>query len=143
MLVAPAYKEQAPEIVLTDLFCALGGLSGALGDTGEPAIRRRQRRSIQVHLAEHDFDLDIVPAIAPGGICKPLIIPDRDWSRWVDTDPLGYADCLSELNNGHGGKVVPLVKLFKHWRDVNMDRRRAEELLAGKHGLPPDVVRKR
>jgi len=123
LLVTATYLDEKPEVVLKDLFSALGGLAEALDDTGE-VVRRRQRRSIQVHLVKHDFDLDIVPALAPDGVGEPLVIPDRDWSQWVETDPLGYADCLSELNQAHGGKVVPLVKLLKHWRDVQMERRR-------------------
>lgn len=123
LLVAATYLEEKPEVVLNDLFSAVRGLAEALDDTGE-VVRRHQRRSIQVHLVKHDFDLDIVPAVAQDGIGEPLVIPDRDWSRWVETDPLGYADCLSKLNKAHDGKVVPLVKLLKHWRDVHMERRR-------------------
>ena len=59
-LVAATYLDEKPEVVLNDLFSALRGLAEALDDTGE-VVRRRQRRSIQVHLVKHDFDLDIVP----------------------------------------------------------------------------------
>lgn len=120
LLVAAAYREQKPEVILDALFSALGGFAEALGDTGEVVVRRRQRRSIQVCLVDHAFDLDIVPAVAVDGIDKPLEIPDKDWGKWVETDPFGYADCLSALNSDHGDKVVPLVKLLKHWRDVHM-----------------------
>ena len=68
------------------------------------------------------------------------------------TDPLGYADCLSELNQAHGGKVVPLVKLLKHWRDVQMERRRPKSywlecmiyhrFSAGQHGDRGALVRR-
>jgi hypothetical protein len=120
LFVAPAYKEHGPELVLDDLFSALGGLAEALDDTGEVVKRRRQRLSIQVRLVKHEFDLDIVPAVAPDGMGEPLMIPDREWVKWVETHPLGYADCLSGLNKSHGEKIVPLVKLLKHWRDVQM-----------------------
>ena len=102
------------------MFAVLGGLPEALGSSSKLVIRRRQRRSINIHVDEPDFDLDIVPAIAITSMSEPLIIPDRDWSRWVETHPLGYADKLSELNAEHQDKVVPLVKLFKHWRDIQM-----------------------
>jgi hypothetical protein len=121
LLIAPEYKEQDPGDVVEILFKALHGLPEALGETGEvAAIRRRQRRSVNVHLEESDFDLDVVPAIALDSLDEPLDIPDKDWSRWVKTHPLGYAERLSELNGNHGGKVVRLVKLLKQWRDVHM-----------------------
>jgi hypothetical protein len=92
-----------------------------LEDVGEvtPA-RRNQRRSINVHLEEADFDIDVVPIIAPNGLDNPLEVPDRDWDEWVETDPLGYANTLTELNQENGEKIVPLIKMFKHWRDVQM-----------------------
>ncbi len=124
LLVALAYREDDPGVVLDALFSALGGLAEVLGDTGEVVVRRHQRRSIQVRLDSHDFNMDIVPAVAPDGFGEPLEIPDKDWSKWVKTDPLGYADCLSALNVGHGDKAVPLIKLWKHWRDVQMAYRR-------------------
>ncbi len=119
-----SYHKKEPEEVLEKVFSVLGGLPEALGSSGKLVIRRHQRRSINVHIDEQDFDLDIVPAVAIQGIEKPLVIPDRDWSRWVKTHPLGYADRLSELNGKHEDKVVPLIKLFKHWRDVQMCYRR-------------------
>ncbi len=124
LILDKSYYSRDPGEVLEEVFSVLGGLPEALGSSGKPVIRRRQRRSINVHVDEHDFDLDIVPAVAIQGIDKPLAIPDRDWSRWVDTHPLGYADKLSELNGKHQDKVVPLIKLFKHWRDVQMCYRR-------------------
>lgn len=124
LLVDSAYCDDDPEVVLDALFSALGGLAEALGDTGDVVVRRRQRRSIQVRLDTHDLDIDIVPAVAPDGIDRALEIPDKDWSKWVKTHPLGYGDCLSALNRTHGDKVVPLVKLWKHWRDVHMVYRR-------------------
>lgn len=124
LFVAPECKYEEPEDVLEAVFKALAGLPEALEDEGEVTVRRRQRRSVNVHLVQQDFDLDIVPALAPKGLTKPLLIPDREWSKWVSTHPLGYATCLSTLNQGNGGKVVPLIKLLKHWRDVHMVNRR-------------------
>lgn len=125
LLVDPKYQEGDVETVLDDLHTALQGLPEFLGDTGivEPLLRR-QRRSIHVHFDNRDFDVDVVPAVAPDGLKHPLWVPDKDWSRWVETDPLGYAEHLSNLNAEHDQKVVPLIKLVKHWRDVQMIYRR-------------------
>lgn len=121
LLIALKYRyELSTEDVLELVFQALHGLPEALDDKGEVIQRRHQRRSINVHLEKSDFDLDIVPAIAVNGIDQPLLIPDKDWNSWVDTHPLGYADKLSELNQANDKMVVPLVKMFKHWRDVQM-----------------------
>lgn len=124
LLIAPDYREQDPGDVLETLFKALYGLPEALDDSGEVVIRRHQRRSVNVHLEKSAFDLDVVPAVALDGLNEPLDIPDKDWSRWVKTHTLGYAESLSELNSDNGGKVVRLVKLLKHWRDVHMVYRR-------------------
>lgn len=123
LLISPDYADQSPADVIETLFRALYGLSDALGDSGEPAKRRHQRRSINIHLEKSDFDLDIVPAIAPDGLDNPLSIPDKDWDKWVPTHPLGYAECLSTLNGEHGEKIVPLIKLVKHWRDIHILQR--------------------
>lgn len=123
LLIAPIYGDQPPADVLETLFKALRGLPEALDDRGEVVVRRHQRRSVNIHLEKSDFDLDIVPAIALNDLTEPLRIPDKDWNEWVETHPLGYSDRLSELNDNHGEKMVPLVKLLKHWRDVRILQR--------------------
>lgn len=120
LLLDALYRQIEPEEVLNMVFRVLWDLSDALGDTGKPVVRRHQRRSVNIHLEEADFDLDIVPAVAPKGLDNPLLIPDKDWSKWVETHPLGYGQQLSDLNGAHQDKLVPLIKLLKHWRDVQM-----------------------
>jgi hypothetical protein len=66
----------------------------------------------------------VVPAVAPDGIDDVLLVPDREWERWVPSHPLGYGAHLSDVNSEHETKVVPLVKLMKYWRDVHMVNRR-------------------
>jgi hypothetical protein len=124
LIVDSAYRDEEPETVLDALFSALRDLPEGLSDKGEVTIRRHQRRSVNVHLEKRDFDLDIVPAVALNGTDKPLEVPDKDWGKWVPTHPLGYAKALSKLNADHQEKVVPLVKMLKHWRDVHMIYRR-------------------
>jgi hypothetical protein len=125
VLIDLEYKKGEPEKVLDELHVALQGLPEALDDVGqvEPLLRY-QRRSIHVRFEDRDFDIDIVPAVALDGLDQPLWIPDRDWSKWVKTDPLGYGEYLSELNKKHGCKVVPLIKMLKRWRDARMIYRR-------------------
>jgi hypothetical protein len=68
--------------------------------------------------------LDIVPAIAANASSDVLKVPDRPQAEWIDSDPLGYARRLSDLNKKHCEKIVPLIKLVKAWRDVQMTARR-------------------
>lgn len=132
LIVDPTYKEgeDSAQKVINKLVRALEGLPEVLGDENgyiesEPAIKR-QRRSVRVHVTieDQELDLDIVPSIAENGIDEPLLVPDRDLSKWISTDPLGYSKALSALNKEQSDKIVPLIKMFKHWRDVQMKRRR-------------------
>lgn len=120
LLVSPDYYDQEPSVVHKDLFSALRGLPEALEDNGEVYSRRRNRRSISVHLENQNFDLDIVPVIVLNDLDNILKIPDRNLNAWVDTHPLGYARLLSALNQQQQKKVKPLIKMIKHWRDINM-----------------------
>lgn len=88
-----------------------------------------QRRSIRLELVEHDLVVDIVPAVAPDGDDQPLKVPDRPRQDWISSDPFGYMGRLSRLNKEHDCKVVPLVKLTKVWRDVNMKIRRPKSYM--------------
>lgn len=124
LFVSDDYRQDAVEVVLKAVFSALHGLPKFLDDTGEVTVRRRQRRSVNITFDKADFSLDVVPAIAPRGITQPLEIPDREWSKWVKTHPLGYGEELTRLNKANGSKVIPLIKMFKFWRDVHMAYRR-------------------
>ena len=83
-----------------------------------------QRRSVRLELPSEDLCLDIVPAVAAGGLDHALKVPDRPQEKWIISDPLGYAARLTEVNQAHGGKLVPLIKKMKAWRDEQMLRRR-------------------
>lgn len=113
-----------PVAVLDALYATLKALPDFLEMEGSAQILRKQRRSVHVAFPEPDFHLDVVPVWMDGGLDAPLMVPDKDWSRWVTTDPLGYGRALSELNSDTGEKAVPLIKLLKHWRTVQMDRKR-------------------
>ncbi len=132
VFVDPEYKDQenSAQTVMNTLVRALDGLPEALGDDAgyidaELALKR-QRRSVLVHvtLDGEEFDMDIVPAILDSNTDKPLDVPDRELSKWISSDPLGYKAALSMLNQEQNGKIIPLIKMFKHWRDIQMKYRR-------------------
>jgi Second Messenger Oligonucleotide or Dinucleotide Synthetase domain len=77
-----------------------------------------QRRSVRLTLTDESFQIDIVPTHAPNETNEPLFVPDRPQKDWIDSNPLGYSDRLTNLNQDHGGKVVPLIKLLKAWSDA-------------------------
>lgn len=132
LFVSEDYKdgEDCIKKVISDLISALKGFPEYLRDeTGKVdagQALKRQRRSVQVHLAldGKDFDIDVVPSIAEDGLENVLLVPDRDLSKWVLSDPLGYNKALSKLNQENSEKIVPLIKMFKHWRDIQMKRKR-------------------
>jgi hypothetical protein len=115
---------------------ALKNLPDDLTDGGEPEIRQ-QRRSVHVGLRE-GLQMDIVPVVMTTDSTKDtLVVPDRDWDKWVDTRPIGYAVMLSKLNSAHEDKVVPLVKMVKQWKEHNFTNRRPKsywlEVLVYRH----------
>lgn len=118
LFVPEGQLDRTPNALLRELRTALDGYPGAYVETAA------QRRSVRLEFSEYGLHLDVVPVVAPDGPDEPLLIPDRQAKVWIDTDPLGYAARLSALNKDHGGKVVPLVKLFKAWRNVHMASRK-------------------
>ena len=52
----------------------------------------------------------------------PLLIPDRDLGKWVETHPKRQLAWTTELNEECGGYFVPLVKMFKWWRSECYER---------------------
>lgn len=113
-----------PADVLKALRGVLDDLPEALGYGGRAQTLRGQRRSIHIEFDNEDFHLDVVPALVPDGTDHPLLVPDREWGTWVKSDPLGYGKALSKLNAANDGKVVPLIKMVKHWRTFQMQRNR-------------------
>lgn len=110
--------DRTPNAVLLELHRVLKDFPGGAIDT------RGQRRSVRISLETDALHLDIVPAVLDVGLDEALWVPDRGQEKWIRSDPLGYASRLSRVNKEHGGKLVPLAKLFKAWRDEQMKRSR-------------------
>jgi hypothetical protein len=119
ILIDEEFEEKSPNSVLRLLKNVLEDYEGR----GDIEISH-QRRSIHMFFKDYDFHLDIVPALIPEGIEKALIIPDKPKEKWVKSHPLGYGKELSELNGKKGQKVIPLIRLLKHWRDYHMQYKR-------------------
>jgi hypothetical protein len=113
-----------PASVLLQLKRSLARMPGAARVDLVP-----QRRSVRVEFPDYDFLMDVVPARAPDGLDKPLLVPDRDQGKWLLSHPLGYANHFASVNDRSGDKIRPTVKLLKHWRDEQMRRRRPKSYL--------------
>ncbi len=96
------------------------------------AILARQFPRLRVELARNaatvifpEFRLDVIPAFAwhSGG----FLIPDADGPMWLHSDPEGFAERLTELNNRHNGLIAPVIRMVKAWN------READSLLEGFH----------
>jgi hypothetical protein len=104
-----------------------GTMPGVALDEVETAVRRaypsattkRQSRSINVEVPGVAFGFDLVPAWyrSPNGYW----IPDADNGRWLPTDPEQHGSTLTAANERTGGRLVPLVKMAKHWSRQNYD----------------------
>lgn len=72
---------------------------------------RRDRNCITMQFSE--FRLDVVPAFRyDGGDYK---IPDSVRQKWVWTNPITFAEKITEVNATMDGKFVPLIKMVKGW----------------------------
>lgn len=118
LFLPEAQLERTPNSVLIEVHAVLKDFPGGIAET------RPQRRSIRIDLSADGICLDIVPAVSINGLEKPLQVPDRPQECWIASDPLGYAERLSKRNQDNGGKLVPLIKLVKAWRDEQMKNRR-------------------
>lgn len=59
------------------------------------------------------FRLDVVPAFKfKQGYYK---IPDTYRSKWLQTDPVGFAEEVTRINKSMDGDFVPLIKMIKGW----------------------------
>ena len=124
VFVARRYARENPEIVLDDLADALKDLEVEGYGKGELKTRRKNRRSHHVEFAkdgEPTFHIDCVPVVRlgddPAGVLR---IPDREWDRWDDTQPIGYGERLSELNQANAEKVLPTVRMLKRIRNHHL-----------------------
>jgi hypothetical protein len=119
LLFIPEHQlRRTPNAVLLELH-------GVLKDYPAAAINTEgQRRSVRLELPADDLCLDLVPAVAEKGLDHALRVPDRPHQDWILSDPLGYAERLTRVNQANGEKLVPLIKLVKAWRDEQMERRR-------------------
>ncbi|MCA1668127.1 MAG: nucleotidyltransferase [Thermomicrobia bacterium] len=128
----PEANEPEAKGLILDLRQKLDDLPSALGYDGAAGVDiAGARRSVHVYFEGRDFHLDVVPCIAPDGLDAPIYVPDRSFNTWIRSHPVGYIALLDELNGTHGGKVKRLIRLLKHFRNVQMKTRRPKSYWLG------------
>ena len=124
VFVDPEYENHEPKVVLVATADALRDLEVDGYGTGEIRLRHQQRRSVHVSFKDGDlgesFHIDVVPVIRGESKTGILRIPDREWTRWDDTQPIGYAQALREMNDRFDGKVRPMIRMAKRIRNVHL-----------------------
>ena len=90
----------------------LGAFASAIRRRYEQSSVRTQRRSVRLQL-QH-LNLDIVPAIDADS--QGMIwIPDRQAKEWIRSAPKHHRAHGEQLNERHGGRFKPLVRILKYW----------------------------
>lgn len=124
VFVDASYEGEDPDVVLDALAEALKGLEVDGYGKGEVKTKREQRRSHHVEFrkgGEEAFHIDVVPVIRYGDDKMAILrIPDREWTRWDNTQPIGYAESLTSLNWDNNHKVRKTIRMLKRIRNVHL-----------------------
>lgn len=77
--------------------------------------KRRDRNCITMKLSS--FKLDVVPTfVNKSGYYE---IPDSIDKKWINTDPIEFAEYITEINKTMNGSFIPLIKMVKAWNRAN------------------------
>jgi len=68
------------------------------------------------------FKLDVVPAFEYSG--GGYSIPDTYRSQWLHTNPIKFAEKITEINKRMNNSFVPLIKMIKGWNRTYSKRLR-------------------
>ncbi|MGE3796397.1 MAG: CBASS oligonucleotide cyclase [Thermomicrobiales bacterium] len=82
-----------------------------------PTTPRISRNGQAVTVTFSDFVVDVVPGFNRQG--GGYLIPSTIEKKWISTDPKAHVQYMSELNDGHDGNLVPLIKMVKAWNRTN------------------------
>lgn len=131
----PDKNEPEAKYLVTELKQTLDDLPDAIGYSGYSSIEdieiERARRSVHVYFQGEDFHVDVVPCITPDGFNEMIYVPDRGFNKWIPSHPVGLIYLLKEMDDEHGGKVRPLIKLVKHFRNIHMIYRKPKSYWLG------------
>lgn len=74
-----------------------------------------------VVLELNHIKFDLVPAYKSGWIFETTYIPapNSDFTDWISTDPNGFNQKLTNMNNSHSYLIKPMIRLVKYWNAYN------------------------
>lgn len=131
----PEDNEPEAKRLIQELKTTLDELPESLGYLGYSTIDdieiERARRSVHIYFEGKNFHIDVVPCIAPDGFENMIYVPDRGFNKWIPSHPIGYIELLKSLDDKNNGKVRPLLRLIKHFRDFQMVTRKPKSYWLG------------
>ena len=75
-------------------------------------------RAVKAFLHDHEFHVDIVPALAPvfaSGLDLTRNLPDEGYDDWTTEDPEGQKQASYDKNKATDGIFIPAVRVIKSW----------------------------
>lgn len=75
-------------------------------------------RAVKAFLHDHEFHVDIVPALTPvfsSGLDLTRNLPDEGLNDWTTEDPGGQIDASFAKNKATDGIYIPAVRVIKSW----------------------------
>lgn len=126
-------KTQATKLKDVDIIVVLndedGGFRGSASDTLKQVqeavtscdlvrTTRVSVRAVKAFLHDHEFTVDVVPALAPAsGSCLELTrnLPDEGYDDWTLEDPEGQITASFDKNKATDGIYIPAVRVIKAW----------------------------
>jgi len=115
-----------PDWMKTEPALAMESLRSKLSQRYDDRRSRRRRRAVRIELS--DMRMDVVLAVAPDGLKRPLRIPDRQVEEWIVTHPkrqLELVKALAAATNGNYSRLVRLLKAWARARVATADRPRS------------------
>lgn len=127
----------APRLKDVDVICVLEDPDGeflASASSTQETVREAAKRSdlvrntllrkraVKLFLEDHEFTVDVVPALEPSsgeGLLIPLCIPDEGCDRWALANPKGQVAAAARRNEACGQMYVPAVRLVKFWNGTH------------------------
>jgi len=82
------------------------------------SISRQSHPTIAIELNHIRFEL--VPSIKPDLWSSYQIpSPSDSFMQWMDTDPTGFSQRLTDKNTSNAYRIKPLIRLVKYWNALN------------------------
>ena len=87
---------------------------------------KRNQAAVTLDLKSYPWVFDIVPAVGIknyAGTVTHYLIPDGA-GKWMRTDPRTDSSNMTAANVLHGGELLPVMRLLKHWNNRTYNKSR-------------------